>query len=87
MKVPHATLAEQRTQLLERIAAERGAMTASLTVWRQPMAWVDLGRSVGRFVRAHPLAVAAGYALESVTPTMSGFILDAKVMTPNSQLK
>ena len=63
MKASQATLAEQRTHLLERIAVERGAMTASLTVWRQPLAWVDLGRSVGRFVRAHPIAVAAGYAL------------------------
>ena len=63
MKASHAPLAEQRTQLLERIAAERGAMTASLTVWRQPLAWLDLGRSVGRLVRAHPIAVAAGYAL------------------------
>ena len=63
MKASRAPLAQQRTQLLERIAAERGAMTASLTVWRQPLAWLDLGRSVGRLVRAHLIAVAAGYAL------------------------
>ena len=63
MRASHATFAKQRTQLLERIAAERGAMTASLKVCRQPLAWVDLGRAVGRFVRAHPFAVAAGYAL------------------------
>ena len=63
MTASHATLTQQRTQLLERIAEERGAMAASLTVWRQPLAWVDLGCSVGRFVRAHPIAVAGGYAL------------------------
>ena len=38
-------------------------MAASLVVWRQPLAVVDLGLSVGRFVRLHPLAVAAAFAL------------------------
>lgn len=66
MTAAQATLAQRRTQLLERIAQERGAMTASLVVWRQPLAWVDLGCSVGRFVRAHPIAVAGAYALAAL---------------------
>lgn len=63
MKASRHSLAEQHRHLLERIAAERGAMAASLVIWRQPLAVLDLGCSLGRFVRAHPLAVASGFVL------------------------
>lgn len=63
MKASRVSLAEQHRNLLERIAEERGAMAASLVIWHQPLAVLDLGCSLGRFVRAHPLAVASGFAL------------------------
>ena len=63
MKATRHSLAEQHKNLLERIAAERGAMAASLVIWRQPLAVLDLVCSLGRFVRAHPLAVASGFVL------------------------
>ncbi len=62
MKASHASLAQRRHGLLEKIAAERRMMATALVLWRQPLALIDLATSSGRFMRRHPLAVALGCA-------------------------
>lgn len=63
MKTVRPSLAARRARLLEQIAAERLAMASRLRDWQQPLAMVDLGCSVARFVRHHPLAMAGGYGV------------------------
>ena len=69
MTASPATLAQRRAQLLTTIAGERAMMAASLQVWRQPLAVLDVARSAAQFVRLHPIAVTlACAALRLILP-------------------
>lgn len=62
MNAAPLTLAAKRNQLLATIARERTTLALSLQAWQQPLAVVDFARSLGQFVRRHPVAVALGVA-------------------------
>ena len=52
MTASRTTLAQRRAQLLTTIANEREMTAASPQVWRQPLAVLDVARSVAHFVHA-----------------------------------
>lgn len=69
MTATRASLAQRRAHLLLQIADERRMISQAMHVWRQPLALLDLARSVAHFVRLHPIAVACAYgALRLVLP-------------------
>ncbi|MCR4298000.1 MAG: YqjK-like family protein [Gallionella sp.] len=59
-------LEERRERLIARAAAQRMALAQSIEPWRIPLARADQGLSVLRYVRSHPVWIAASIALLAV---------------------
>lgn len=55
-------LAERRAQLVTQAAAQRIALAQHIEPWRKPLARVDQGLQVVRYVKRHPAWVAGGVA-------------------------
>lgn len=51
-------LAERRAMLVSRAAAQRKELAQALTPWHGPLAVVDRGVSVFRYLRQHPALLA-----------------------------
>ena len=69
MKSATVRFEQRRSQLLGKIASDRRQLGDTVAQIRQPLALVDLGWSVIRFVRQHPFAVvSACTALGAILP-------------------
>lgn len=53
-----AAVMQRRSELLAKIAAQRGEMAEIGARWRAPLALADRGLAVMRFLRSHPVLVA-----------------------------
>lgn len=54
---------QRRGELLRTISAQRELLTESAASWRYPLSVLDKGWAVARYMRSHPLPVAAVVAL------------------------
>ena len=64
-----ARIAERRVELVARSAAQRAELGDVCRAWRLPLAMVDQGVTVWRFLRAHPiLPVGLGVAFAVARP-------------------
>jgi hypothetical protein len=52
-------IAARKERLIARAAAERAAIARALRAWEAPLGAVDRAVSAVRYLRAHPLALAA----------------------------
>jgi hypothetical protein len=57
------SLAEHRTRLIAQIAAQRKALAQNIEPWRMPLARVDQGLTILRYIRRHPVWIAGAVAL------------------------
>ncbi|MDH2918996.1 MAG: YqjK family protein [Sideroxydans sp.] len=55
-------LAQRRHLLLEKIAAQRSALTQLSEQFERPLAWADSGLRTARYLHAHPAVLAGGLA-------------------------
>lgn len=53
-------LAVRRNQLIARAAEQRATLVRNIEPWRTPLARVDKGLSMLRYVRSHPVVGIAG---------------------------
>ena len=66
-------LAERRAHLLAQIAAQRMALAQNIAPWRTPLARVDRGLAVLRYIRCHPAWIVVAVAvLAAWRPTRAG---------------
>lgn len=66
-----ARLSERRAALVARAASQREALAQSVAPWRTPLAIIDSGLSIARYIKRNPallLAVAATVAMVVVRP-------------------
>lgn len=56
-------LAARRELLVSRAAAQRLVLAQNIEPWRRPLALVDQGLNVFRFIKRHPVWIAGGSAL------------------------
>lgn len=56
-------LAERRERLVAQAAAQRMALAQSIEPWRTPLARVDQGFALLRYIKCHPAWIAGGVAL------------------------
>ncbi|HYR05703.1 MAG TPA: YqjK-like family protein, partial [Gallionella sp.] len=54
---------QRRSELLARIATQREQVAGIGARWQTPLALVDKGITIGRFLRSHPVLVASMIAL------------------------
>lgn len=54
---------QRRGELLARIAAQRGELAEYAARWQAPLALADQGLAAVRYLRAHPVLVAAAVAV------------------------
>ncbi len=59
-------LAERRERLVAQAAAQRMALAQNIEPWRQPLARVDQGLAVLRYIKSHPAWIVGGVALLAV---------------------
>lgn len=59
-------IARRKERLIARAEAQRAAIRAEFLDLQKPIAVIDRGIEVGRFLRAHPLAVGALVAFVTV---------------------
>lgn len=52
-------LARRKERLIARTARERAAIGAAIRVWEKPLGLADRALSAARYLRAHPLVLAA----------------------------
>lgn len=52
-------LAQRKERLIGTCARQRDQLAAQLSAWQAPLAVIDRGVSAARFLRSHPVAVAA----------------------------
>jgi len=60
-------LREQRAGLVERAAHQREEIALGLTAMHGPIAIVDQGLDIARYIKSHPVIIAAGAALVIAT--------------------
>lgn len=66
-------LAERRTHLVAQIAAQRMALAQNIEPWRMPLARVDQGLAVLRYIKRHPAWIVGAVALlAALRPTGTG---------------
>ncbi|WP_151704003.1 YqjK-like family protein [Nitrincola alkalilacustris] len=58
MSTGKLSLAQRRARLVAQAAEQRGALGAAVDEWQAPLAMVDQGVSVLRYLRSHPQWVA-----------------------------
>ncbi len=56
-------LAERRERLVAQAAAQRLALAHNIEPWRRPLARVDQGLAVLRYIKSRPAWIAGGVAL------------------------
>lgn len=56
-------LAERRERLVAQAAAQRLALAKNIEPWRRPLARVDQGLAVLRYIKGHPAWIVGGVAL------------------------
>lgn len=59
-------LVERRERLVAQAAAQRMALAQNIEPWRAPLARVDQGLAVLRYVKRHPAWIVGGVALLAV---------------------
>jgi hypothetical protein len=68
-----AQLAERRSQLVARAAAQRTALAHNLEPWRTPLALADRGIAALRYVRRHPpWMMGAAFLFAALRPRSVG---------------
>ncbi len=60
---PLIELARHKERLIARAGQQRAEIIDAFRRWEKPAAAIDRGIAVARFLRAHPLLLAAGLAL------------------------
>jgi len=63
MKAQLTAIARRRAALVAQSAAQRAELRQCVQPWQTPIAFVDIGLSLARRVRAHPLALVIGVLL------------------------
>lgn len=62
-------LAERRTTLVAKAATQRTELSQALEPWREPLAVVDQGMRVARYLKRHPaLSIGAAAAMAVLRP-------------------
>ena len=73
MSKKSARIAEQRSLLVARAAAQRAALAYNMKPWRSRLALADQGVAAVRYVRGHPaLLVGAALVLAALRPRRVG---------------
>ncbi len=66
-------LAERREHLLTQAAAQRVSLAATIEPWRKPLARVDQGLTLLRYLKHHPVwLISSGLALATLRPVYLG---------------
>ncbi len=60
-------LREQRTRLIERAAHQREEIALGVAAMHGPIAIVDQGLGIARYIKSHPVIIAASAALVIAT--------------------